>query len=244
MIKFKIEGKQYFIDDFMSIENYVKIYKIKDLFSEDYFAAKLVSIVSDAPLEDLLECPFEDISFLAYCILENIPTEKNTKFKDTFTLNGVEYGFFPNWKDLTFAEFVDMDTISNKKVDEILDMLHILTAIMYRPITNKISEYNYEIEKYDVKTLEKRAEEFKKHLDVRYVLGAQFFFIKFANKSSNYSQIFLTPTLSIWEKIKMIWIMWRMIYKITSKKHMVGSWSSTELRKMILQSTNMSIKKR
>lgn len=243
MIKFKIEDKQYFIDDFLSIENYAKIYKIKDLFNEDYFAAKLVSIVSDAPLEDLLECPYEDISYLAYSILENIPTDKNTEFKDTFELNGIEYGFFPNWKDLTFAEFADMDTISNKKIDELLDMLHILTAVMYRPIISKKSDHNYEIEKYDVKTLEKRAEEFKKFLDVRYVIGAQFFFIKFANKSSNYSQIFSTPNLSIWEKIKMIWMMWRMVYKITSKKHMDGSWLSTELRKMILQSTNTSTKR-
>jgi hypothetical protein len=130
MIKFKIEGEPYVIDDFMSIENYVKIYKIKDLFSEDYFASKLISIVSGAPQKDLLEGGYEEINYLAYRIMQSLPTTETTKFVDRFELDGVQYGFFPNWRDLTFAEFIDLDTISTKKEDELLDLLHILAAII------------------------------------------------------------------------------------------------------------------
>jgi len=243
MIRFKIDGEPYIIDDFMSIENYVKIYKIKDLFSEDYFAAKLVSIVSGAPQKDLLEGGYEEVGYLALRIMESLPTVETTKFVDRFELDGVKYGFFPNWRDLTFAEFIDLDTISNKKEDELLDMLHILAAIMYRPIVEELSEHNFKIEDYDIPKMKDRAELFKKRLDIKYVIGAQFFFIKFAKTFSNFILPSSTLKLSKWQTIKMIWIMWRMIFKQTSKNRLGGFWSSTKLLTMILQNTSTSIKK-
>ena len=227
----------------MSIENYVKIYKIKDLFTEDYFAAKLVSIVSGASQKDLLEGGYEEVSYLASHIIKSLPTTETTKFVDRFELNGVKYGFFPNWRDLTFAEFVDLDTISTKKADELLDMLHILAAIMYRPIVEEITEHNFKIEEYDITKMKERAELFKKELDVKYVIGAQFFFIKYAKIFSSFIPQSSTLKLSKWETIKMIWIMWRMIFKLTSKSRSVGFWSSTKYLTTILQNTSTSIKK-
>ena len=204
MIKFRIDGEPYIIEDFMSIENYVKIYKIKDLFSEEYFASKLVSIISGAPQKDLLDGGYEEVGYLASRIMQSLPTVETTKFVDRFELDGAKYGFFPNWRDLTFAEFIDLDTISTKKSDELLDLLHILAAIMYRPIVEEISEHNFKIEEYDIPKMKERAELFKKRLDVKYVIGAQFFFIKFAKKFSNFTPRYSTLNLSIWQKIKII----------------------------------------
>jgi hypothetical protein len=242
MIKFKIDGVEHRVPEFISIEDYSKIYKIKDLFSDDYFAAKLISMVTDAKVEDLLESDYQEVSYLASYIMSLIPIEK-PEFVDRFELDGVKYGFFPSWKELTFAEFIDMDTLSTKKPEEILDVLHILAAIMYRPITEEKSEHDFKIEKYDVKTMTERAELFKKKLNVKYILGAQFFFIKFANRFSSYTQISSIQTLSIWTKIKITWAMRKLIWNIVFRKRSVGSLSSTELLEMILQSTNTSIKK-
>lgn len=174
MIKFKLEGIEYKVPEKITIEHYVKIFKLKDLFTDQYFAAKLVSIVCDAPLDDLLESDYQEVNYIASHILTLIPI-KDPKFVDRFEIDGVHYGFFPRWQDLSFAEFVDMDTISTKKEDEILDMLHFLAAIMYRPIVSEKSEHDFEIEKYDVKSMKVRAELFKKKLDIVIVLGAQFF---------------------------------------------------------------------
>lgn len=243
MIKFKIEGEPYYIPDVISIEDYIKIFKVKDLFDEDYFAAKLISIVSDAPLKDLLDGGFDEINYLAAHILSIIPKENEIKFIDRFELNGVKYGFFPNWRDLTFAEFIDMDTISTKKTDELLDMLHILAAIMYRPIVNERSEHDYDIEMYDVNTMNKRAELFKKQLDVKYILGAQFFFIKFAKRFSGYSPRSSTLKVGMWDQIKMIWLMWRMIFKMGSVKSLGGFLSLTKSLTTTLQNTSTSTKK-
>jgi len=242
MIKFKIDEREYTVPDKITIESYSKIFKIKDLFSEDYFAAKLINIVTGAPVEDLLEVDYERVNYIANYLMSLFP-EDRPEFKDRFEINGVHYGFFPNWKDLTFAEFVDLDTIATKKPEELLDLLHILAAIMYRPITSEKSLHEFQIEKYDIKTMKERAELFKKELNVSYVLGAQFFFIKFAKTFSGYTHLSLIPKLSIWTKIKLLWMMRRIIWVQVFKKPSAGSSSLTELLETILQSTNMSMKK-
>jgi hypothetical protein len=243
MVKFKLDNKEYKVPDFISIENYAKIYKVKDLFSDDYFAAKLLNIVTDAPLEDLIQADYQEVSYLANYVMSLVPINKDIPFKDRFELNGVHYGFFPSWKELTFAEYVDMDTISTKKTEELLDLLHLLTAIMYRPIIEEKSEHDFKIEKYSMDTVQARAELFKKELDVKIILGAQFFFIKFAEKFSNYTQLSSIKTLSLWTKIKILWTMRRLIWHLIFKKSSDGMWSSTDLLKMILQNTKLSSKK-
>lgn len=242
MIKFKIDQQEYIVPEKITIENYVKIFKIKDFFSENYFAAKLINIVTNAPVDDLLQVDYEEVNYVANYLMTLFPTDK-PKFIDRFELNGVHYGFFPNWKDLTFAEFVDLDTISTKKPDEILDMLHILAAIMFRPIVSQKSEHEFEIEKYDVKTMKERAELFKKELDINYVLGGQFFFIKYARMFSGYTQVSLIPKLSIWMKIKLLWTLRKIIWAQIFKKSSAGSWSLTEFQEMILRSISTSTKK-
>jgi hypothetical protein len=244
-IKFKIEGQPYEITNFISIEDYVKIYKIKDFFTDQYLAAKLVNMISKAPLNDLLECPFEEIEYLASYIISLLPNKFNSEFKDQFEIDGVKYGFFPNWKDLTFAEFVDMDTISTKKPDEVLDLLHILAAVMFRPITEQKGEHNYKIESYDIASMKERSELFKKKLDIRIIIGGQFFFIKFANKFSKHSQSFsqMNLKMNLWDQLRLTWMMTRLMYKITSKKPTGGFWSSTKLLRTILLNTNTSTKR-
>lgn len=243
MIRFKIEGDSYEVPDYISIENYVKIHKIKDLFEDQYFAAKLVNIVTNAPVEDLLDGSYQEVNYLASYIMSQFPQEEDVKFKDRFELDGVKYGFFPNWRDLSFAEYIDMDTISSKKPEELLDLLHILTAIMYRPIIEETSEHKFKIEPYEVESMKERAELFKKKLNVGYILGAQFFFIKFAKRYLNFSPQSSTMKIGIWTQIKLIWMMWRMIFKITSKKPMGGFLSSTKLLTTILQNTTSSTKR-
>jgi hypothetical protein len=242
MIKFKVDDLEYKVPDFISIENYVKIFKQKDIFSDDYFAARIISEVTDCPVEDLLEGDAQEMNYVAAYILSLIPQE-TPKFIDRFELDGVHYGFFPKWRDLTYAEFVDMDTISTKKPDELLSLLHILASIMYRPITTQRSQHDFDIEKYNLESMKERAELFKKKLDIKYILGAQFFFINYARIFSSYTQMSLMKKIPMWTRIKLIWKMRKMIWTIVFKRHSVGSLSQTELLEMILQNTTISTKK-
>lgn len=243
MIKFRIDEKEYTLPEHITIEHYAKIYKVKDMFSDDYFAARLINIVSDAPVEDLLNADFQEVSYMASYVMELLPLDK-PEFKDRFELDGIHYGFFPSWRDLSFAEFIDMDTIAGKKPEELLEMLHILAAVMFRPITEEKSQHDFKIEKYDVNTMTERAELFKKKLDVKYILAAQFFFIKFAKRYSSYTHLSSMTKLSIWQKMGIIWTMRRVLIHLIFRKRSAGSWSSTELLTMILQNTKLSTKKK
>lgn len=121
-------------------------------------------------------------------------------------------------------------------------MLHILAAIMYRPIDHEISEHNFLIEEYDVKTMVPRSELFKKKLDVKYILGGMFFFINFAKKYSLFSQA--SSTQMTWKmKVKILWKMRKLILQAIFKKRTDGILQSTELLETILTSTTTSTKK-
>lgn len=233
MITYELEGKEYNVPDFMSIENYVKIFKVKDIFSNDYFNAKIISIVSDAPLDKLLEANYNEINYLANYITLLFPVEP--KFEDRFEIDGIHYGFLPNWRGLSFGEWVDLDTLLNKNKDEIMDYIHIITAILYRPIISEKSAHEYTIEKYNSDTMVERAELFKKKLDIKYFIGAQFFFAMFAQRYTN--PTLQSSKLTMVQKVKMMWKYRKLILKSLLKKDLDGSQLSTELLMMTLPNT-------
>jgi len=242
-ITFELQGVEYQLPNFMSIGDYVKIFKVKDLFEDEYFAIKLINIITGAPMDLLMKANRQVINNLSGELLKIIPT-REPGFVDRFELDDVEYGFIPSWKDMSFGEFADLDTLMTKKPEDMLNYLHIITAILYRPITKVYSEHKFEIEEYNVHTMEIRAELFKNKLNVEYALGSQFFFIHFAKI---YSKNTLTSSLS-WMRISLIQIKfawkWRkQIWKSLWRKNSDGTLFLTELQMMILQDTIKSLRK-
>lgn len=235
-VTFELEGKEYKIPTHLTINDYVKVFKVKDLFDDDYFAAKLISIITGADMTKLLEADREKVGYVFEQIYKILPLDK-PGFLDKFTLDGVEYGFIPSWKKMSFGEFADLDTLMTKKPDEVLDYLHIITAILYRPITKSKSKHNFEIEKYNQNTMEERSELFKNKLDIEVALGAQFFFTQFARIYSNYTPISLKMWMKIsWIQLRVVWKMRKLIWKrIVLRKDLDGSSFSTEFAQMILQ---------
>lgn len=241
-LTFELEGQEYKIPQYITLGDYVKIFKVKDLFDDDYFATKLINILTGAPQKKLMEAEREKIDFIFRQIYSILP-QNTPAFLDRFELDGIEYGFIPSWRKMSFGEFADLDTLMTKKPDEILDYLHIITAILYRPIISK-DKKKYTIEKYTQETLEDRAELFKKKLDVEVSLGAQFFFIQFAKNVSNYTPTSLTSWMKIsWKQLRMLWMMRRILWKSLFKKDLDGTWYLTELLKMTYQNTEKLQKK-
>jgi hypothetical protein len=237
-VTFEIEGIEYEIPQKITIEKYVKTYKIKDIFSDDYLAAKLLNILTGAPVEKLLDANFQIVQQLSSYAMLLFP-QGEPFFEDKFELNGVWYGFIPSWKELSFAEWVDLDTLMSKKPEEILDYIHILTSIMYRPIEGDHTTNKFKIEKYDVEKMKVRSELFQKELDIKYFIGAQFFFIKFAKK-----YLETTPqSLTTIQKMKFIWKYRKLIKTQLLKNDSDGMLSSTDLLTMTLQNTKKSLKR-
>lgn len=241
-ITFEIKGTEYELPEYLSIKDYTKIYNIKDFLDEKYFQAKLINLFTGANMDDVLKVGHNEINFLSKSLINLFPNT-TYPFYDKFTFEGIEYGFIPSWKNMSFAEFVDLDTMMNKKPDEIVNNLHILCAIMYRPIISKKKEHDFEIEEYDVKKMIERAERFRDNLDVKYVLGANFFFSKFVRKYSTPFQHFLMgKNVSFMKKMTLTWKMRKIIWKVLLNKGLDGTLSSTELAEMILLNIKSSSK--
>ena len=237
MIEFELDKKNYTLPDVLTIEHYVKIYKIKDFLGEDFFQAKIINAITGAKMESILRTNHTQINFLSNHLLSLFP-DTSYPFIDRFELNGIQYGFIPSWKHMSFAEFVDLDTLMNKSNNEIIENLHIICAIMYRPIIEQKSEHDFKIEEYDSITMEERAELFRKELDVKYVLGGQFFFSRFVNQSLNSSpQSLILKSKNFMKKMVLTWKLRKIIWKILLNKHSDGLQLSIDLAKTTLQNT-------
>jgi hypothetical protein len=85
----------------------------------------------------------------------------------TFKHRGIEYGFIPNISaDLTLGEYIDLNSYA-ENVDDTIKWL----SVLYRPITGKHGNL-YTIEEYSGKVYP------FEDLDVKVLLGAQFFFLR------------------------------------------------------------------
>ena len=51
-VEFKLKGVEYKIPNFLTVDHYTKIFKIKDLFEDEYMNAKVISIVTDCPVQE------------------------------------------------------------------------------------------------------------------------------------------------------------------------------------------------
>jgi len=231
-VTFEIEGINYEIPDYISIENYVKTFKIRNLFVDEFFSVKLLNILTGAPIDKLMEVNYTIIEKLCNYATSLYP--KDERFIQKFEYNGIKYGFLPNWKDMSFGEFVDLDSLMSKKGDDLLDHTHIITAILYRPIIEENKKGLYKIEKYDSDTMLERAEIFK-NIDSKYFVSSQFFFHKFEMKYFDRFQESLTPKMSMWMQLKILWKARKIIYRLTFKKDSVGMQSLNDLQAMILQ---------
>jgi hypothetical protein len=101
------------------------------------------------------------------CNILNNMFDTEHQLVNRFKLNGVDYGFIPELDDMTFGEYVDLDTFIGDN-----DNLHRAANVLFRPIEFKRGD-RYTIKDYDSDTSEV-AKEFP--LDV--VLGAIVFFYR------------------------------------------------------------------
>ena len=126
--------------------------------------------------------------------------------------------------NMTFGEFIDLDTFLNKSDVDKKKELNLFMAMLYREIDD-----NGNYKPYDSNEMMKRAELFKK-LPVKYVNGASTFFLRT-------EKILLNNTkTSSWQKLKlMIKAIWTLKKLIVSTSIGVGSLLLLRLRRKILR---------
>jgi len=124
---------------------------------------KIVEIFCNVPEIVVRNMKATDIAEV--CEIINTMFDVQHQLINRFTLNGVEYGFIPELDDMSFGEYMDLDTFIGDN-----DNLHRALNVLFRPIEHKRGN-RYKIKDYNPDTSEE-AKEFP--LDV--VLGAIIFF--------------------------------------------------------------------
>jgi hypothetical protein len=112
-------------------------------------------------------------------------------FKRKVRINAIELGFIPNLSEMSFGEYVDLDSACSDLYKDGKINGHAafkMMCILYRPITAKFGEY-YDIEKYNTSNIRKY-EDNVKQLTLDDVLNCLLFFstleIELYNSSLDY----------------------------------------------------------
>jgi len=114
----------------------------------------------------------QDIDAVKTELNKLLNVKMNTTLNTIIEIDGIDFGFHPKLKDLTFGEFVDLDNY----LSEPWENMHYIMAILYRPITSQ-KKKKYAIEEYDSDKSFDRANLFKDNLSVATVNGAASFFL-------------------------------------------------------------------
>jgi len=129
------------LDD-ITLGQYQKFHKISDgKENSDFINQKMVEIFCKIDLKDVIKIKYHSLNKILKHI-DNLFKQKQSLQK-TFTYNKKEYGFIPKLDDITFGEYIDLDTyLSDWKT------MHKAMSVLYRPVNYK-SSGKYIIDEYE-----------------------------------------------------------------------------------------------
>lgn len=146
-----------------SYQEFMKV--VEKSNDEEFIGQKTIEIFCGLKMKDVVKVKWSDVKSLTLHLNEIFKTKP--KFQATFKIENTEFGFIPNLEDMTFGEYIDLESNISS-----VETFHKAMAVMYRPITKKVKD-RYEIFEY------KGTDEFSdvmKYAPLNVVLGATVFF--------------------------------------------------------------------
>ena len=125
----------------ITLGQYQKYLKIQSLNEdENFLAMKMIEIFCGIRGDLILGMKAKSIRDITI-ILTEMFQDKPQLVKE-FEMNGKTYGFIPNLQDMSFGEYIDLDTFIGD-----MENIHKAMAVLYRPIKQK-HKHKYLIEDY------------------------------------------------------------------------------------------------
>jgi hypothetical protein len=158
--------------------NYQEFIKMREKTNDDEFMAqKMIEIFCGIKLKEIVNLKMTEVNKLILHFNELF--SYTPKLIPTFKIGELEFGFITNLEDISFGEYVDLE--SNLKTWE---TYHKAMAVMYRPIKRKAKskvkgEETYEIQQY---TGADEFAELMKYAPLDVVLGSSVFFWSLGNE--------------------------------------------------------------
>tara|TARA_Y100001951_G_C11265611_1_gene255305 strand:- start:120 stop:770 length:651 start_codon:yes stop_codon:yes gene_type:complete len=127
----------------ITLGQYQKFHRIQEQNDDPYFIqCKMIEIFCNLDALAVRKMKMSDAERVAKII--NDMFEKKPPLMHSFYLNSKEFGFIPDLNNISFGEYIDLDThISN------WENMHLAMNVLYRPIKQKIKD-KYLIEEYDL----------------------------------------------------------------------------------------------
>jgi hypothetical protein len=129
----------------IKLSDYVKYLKMLEVNEDDahsdvFVHQKILEIFCGVPLIEAVEYRMSDVRKVVNIITTTL--SKQPDLVRTFKLGDTEFGFIPKLDDMTFGEYVDLDSNLGN-----WDNMYKAMAVLYRPIKQKVGD-KYLIEDY------------------------------------------------------------------------------------------------
>ena len=129
----------------IALSDYVKYLKIlevneKDENSDIFVQQKVLEIFCGVPYNDSLEFKMSDVTNIVNII--NKTLSEQPSLVKSFKLGDTEFGFIPKLDDMSFGEYIDIDSNLGD-----WDNMYRVMSVLYRPIKQKKGE-RYLVEDY------------------------------------------------------------------------------------------------
>ena len=125
----------------ITLGQYQKFLRVEQT-NEQFVAQKMLEIFCGVKLTEAMSMRIKDVRGIIRHLDELLSQQPQLVKK--FSLKGREYGFIPNLEDMSFGEYIDLDTFLGD-----WNNMHKAMSVLYRPIKDKYGE-RYNIVDYDV----------------------------------------------------------------------------------------------
>jgi hypothetical protein len=124
----------------ITLKQYKEFASLKDL-TDTQLQIETIKIFCNIPYVSIRRMRADDITSITAQIFDIL--ENKSILINRFKMDGIEYGFIPNLDDMSFGEYVDLDTYIGK-----WEEIEKAMAVLYRPVTLKKGD-KYIIEEYE-----------------------------------------------------------------------------------------------
>ena len=156
----------------ITLGQYQKYLKIQDGDNDEMFIAqKMIEIFCNVELKYVTKMRWKDVQEITLTLSNMF--DEDSKFTKMFTLDQVQYGFIPNLDEITFGEFVDLDTYLQdwQQMDKAM-------SVLFRPVDINVRG------RYNIKEYDGTMNEHLKDMPLSVALGAVFFLLNLGKELS------------------------------------------------------------
>ena len=175
MIEVTIGEKIVKVDTHLTVEKYQQIQRNPKKFEDE---SEILAMYLGITKKELRNLPVEQIKFVEGILTQHLMKPKTDEIVFTFQYDGVTYGLENDWGNMTWGQWTDLEVFSQK--DRINDNIHIIMALLYRPIEIQ-NGVKYSLSKFDSDDVMPRANKFK-NLPIYYWYGVTTFFLQISRQ--------------------------------------------------------------